>query len=142
MWSGILIPLAPFIMIIFAIWFGSRTKQAQAKHRAEMQKDLLTKFSSAQELSDFLKTDGGKLLMPEPVRERTPARRAGAGILVMVIGVGLMAASATHPPDVEFGNTLLVAGVIVIAAGIGLLISAFVTQRLARKWSTENPQAD
>jgi len=86
MWSGILIPLAPFIMIIFAIWFGSRTKQAQAKHRAEMQKDLLTKFSSAQELSDFLKTDGGKLLMPEPVRERTPARRAGAGILVMVIG--------------------------------------------------------
>jgi len=138
MWTGILVPLAPFIMIIFVIWFGSQVKKTQARHRAEMQKDLLTKFSSGQELAEFLKTDGGKLFMPEPARTRSPAHRAGAGILVLVIGVGLIAASTTHPPDVEFGNMLRVAGYIVIAAGVGLLISAFVTQRLARKWSVED----
>ena len=65
-----LIPLAPFIMIIFVIWFGSQVKKTQARHRAEMQKDMLAKFSSGQELAEFLKTDGGKLFMPEPARNQ------------------------------------------------------------------------
>ena len=99
----------------------------------EMQKDLLTKFSSAQELTEFLKTDGGKLLMPAPVRGRTPANRAGIGVFVLVVGFGLLVAAKISSQS-EMEDDLQIAALLAMAAGIGLLISAWITQKLSRKW--------
>jgi hypothetical protein len=138
-WTANLVPLAPFIMIIFIIWFVSLTRRAQDRHRAEMQKDLLAKFSSASELTEFLKTDGGKLLMPAPIRGRTPANRAGAGVIVVVVGIGMMAGSR-FSTDPDAMGILRIAALIAIATGIGLLISAFVTQKLAQKWREQDKQ--
>ena len=138
-WTENLIPLSPFIVIIFVFWFVSVTRRAQDRQRAEMQKELLTKFSSAQELNEFLKSDGGKLLMPAPVRRRTPANSAGTGVLVLVVGFGLLAA-ARYSTQPELMDTLRIAALLAIAAGIGLLISAFVTQKLSRKWDEQDGQ--
>ena len=43
---------------VFVVWFVSRTRQAELRHRAELQKDLIAKFSSAQEITEFLATPG------------------------------------------------------------------------------------
>jgi len=138
-WTLNLVPLAPFVVIIFVVWFATLTRRAQDRHRAEMQKDLLTKFTSAQELTEFIKTDGGKLLMPAPAKPSTPASRAGTGTFIVIVGFGLLAASMFMPdPDAHGG--LQVAGMLAIAAGIGFLISAFVTQKLNRKWGEEDKQ--
>jgi hypothetical protein len=136
-WAGILVPLAPFVMIIVIVWVGSRSRQAESQRRAEMQKELLAKFSSVQELSEFLKSDGGKLFMPEPQKLRSPAHRVGTGILVLVVGAGMLVSTRFFTFDHDAHQVLSVAGVIVVAAGMGLLISAVVTQRLSRKWESE-----
>ena len=134
--ADVLVPISPFVMVIFIVWFVSLTRRAQERHRAELQKDLLTKFSSPQELSEFLKTDGGKLLMPVPERPRTPARTAGASVIVLVVGFGCLAAALLTKQD-DLKDNLLIAALLTIAAGVGLLISAFVTQKLSRKWGEE-----
>jgi predicted phage tail protein len=133
---GDFVPLAPFIMIIFVVWFVVIRRRAQDRNRTELQKDLLTKFSSAQELTEFMKTDGGKLLMPVPERSRTPASRAGTGVFIIVVGLALLA-SSMFMPEVEAHNGLQVAGLLAMGAGIGFLISAFVTHKLSRKWAEE-----
>jgi hypothetical protein len=140
-WTMNLVPLSPFVMIIFVVWFGSLVRRAQERHRADLQKDLLTKFTSAQELNEFLKTDGGKLLMPLPSRVHTPASRAGTGVFIVVVGLALLASSVPLLGS-EVRDGLQVAGLLAIGAGIGFLISAFVTQKLSRKWGEEakNPQ--
>jgi hypothetical protein len=96
----------------------------------------MTKFTSAQEVAEFMKTDGGKLLMPAPERRCTPASRAGTGVFILVVGFGLLAASM-FMTDAEVHSGLQVAGLLAIAAGIGFLISAVVTQKLSRKWGEE-----
>ena len=134
---GDFVPLAPFIMIIFVVWFGTIKRRAQDRNRTELQKDLLTKFSSAQELTEFMKTDGwDKLLMPAPERIRTPASRAGTGVFIIVVGLALLASSMLMP-QAEAHNGLQVAGLLAMGAGIGFLISAFVTHKLSRKWAGE-----
>jgi len=133
---GDLVPFAPFVMIIFLVWFGTIKRRAQDRNRTEVQKDLLTKFSSAQELTEFMKTDGGKLLMPEPERSRTPASRAGTGVFIIVVGLALLASSMLMP-QAETHSGLQVAGLLAIGAGIGFLISAFVTHKLTQKWGEE-----
>jgi hypothetical protein len=133
---GDLVPFAPFVMIIFVVWFGTIKRRAQDRNRTEVQKDLLTKFSSAQELTEFMKTDGGKLLMPEPERSRTPASRAGTGVFIIVVGLALLASSMLMP-QAETHSGLQVAGLLAIGAGIGFLISAFVTHKLTQKWGEE-----
>jgi hypothetical protein len=130
------IPFAPFIMIIFVVWFATIQRRAQDRNRTELQKDLLTKFSSAQELTEFMKTDGGKLLMPPPERPRTAASRAGTGVFIIVVSIALLASSMLMPqPEAHSG--LQVAGLLALGAGVGFLISAFVTQKLSRKWSQD-----
>jgi Domain of unknown function (DUF6249) len=136
-----LVPISPFVMIIFVYWFISLVHRAKERHRAELQKDLMAKFTSAQEISEFMKTDAGKLLLPTPDRKRTPAARAGTGTFVIIVGLGLFAASL-FSAEVEVHSGLRIAGLLAIAAGIGFLISAIVTQKLSQKWGEEegNPK--
>jgi len=136
-WFSNLIPLAPFIMIVMIVWFGTRSRQAEYQRRAEMQKELLTKFSSAQELAEFMKTDGGKLFMPEPQKVRSPANRVGVACLVLIVGIGLLVARVFATMDRDAQQGISIGGVIVIAAGIGLLISGLVSHHLSRKWESE-----
>jgi uncharacterized membrane protein len=135
-WTDSLISISPFIMIIFVVWFVSLVRRAQERHRAELQKDLMAKFTSAQEVSEFMKTEAGKLLMPTPERRRTSASRAGTGTFIVVVGFALLASSMLMP-EAEVHNGLQVAGLLAIGAGIGFLISAVVTQKLSRKWGEE-----
>ena len=140
-WTETIIPLAPFVMICVIVWVGSRARQEEYKRRAEVQKELLAKFSSGQELAEFMKTDGGKLFMPEPRKLRSPAHRVGSGILVLILGLGMLVSTRFFTFDREAHQGFTVAGVIVVAAGMGLLISALVTQRLSRKWDSETTSA-
>ena len=41
---GALIPLMPFIFVIFIICLGLREKEARARNHTELQKELIAKF--------------------------------------------------------------------------------------------------
>src|SRR5215204_3077286 len=91
---GQLIGLAPFVMVIFVVWFGTRAGMNKRAIRAELQKDILAKFSTGQDLSEFLATDAGKRFMREPQGSSKWAAKgrvinlAVAGIIAVGAGIG------------------------------------------------------
>jgi hypothetical protein len=77
--------------------------------------------------------------MPAPERRRTPANTAGTGTLVLVVGFGLLAGS-WFSSQADIADDIRIGALLAIAAGIGLLVSAFVTQKLSRKWDEQDGQ--
>src|SRR5882762_9991516 len=90
-----LIPLAPFVMIIAVVWLGLREKISRSRLRADLQKEVVAKFSSGQELAEFLNSESGKWFM----QDKSFSKWTGKGRVI----------------------TLVVAGIICIGAGIGFL---------------------
>ena len=55
-----LIPIAFFGFVGFVVWVAISHQTRRATLRADMQKQLLERFSSGQELAAFLETEAGK----------------------------------------------------------------------------------
>lgn len=132
-----LIPVVVFVMIIFALWFNSRERRAKIQARAELNKQLLDKFTSAQELTEFLEREAGRRFlegMGSEKREGPKEKILGiiiSGCILTAIGIGFFWLG-THR------SGLAIPGVPIFGAGFGLLIAAVVTYVLSRKWGLIN----
>ena len=109
-------------------------RQRRMKAQAELHGRLLDKFSSAKEIAEFLQTSGGAQLLEGLSSEREdPAggilRSTHRGIVLVVVAIGCLGLTRAYGWD---NNPLLVVGVILLCLGIGFLISAGVSQRLAK----------
>ncbi len=71
---AIVVPVAAFGMVVLIVWIASREKQSRARYRAEVQRDLIAKFASGQELTEFLKSEGSRALL-RPVSGSRGKRR-------------------------------------------------------------------
>ena len=58
--EGLIIPLGFFGVVGFVVWVAISHRTRRATLRADMQKKLLERFSSGQELAAFLETEAGK----------------------------------------------------------------------------------
>ncbi len=111
--------------------------RAKIRHRTQVQKDLIAKFTSAQELTDFLSSDAGKRLLhgakddaPAPWREAAPRPfREQVGIQISWGVLGLCVGAAIF---VVHGLTLPSA--LFIALGVGFEINALLRVLLTKKW--------
>jgi hypothetical protein len=101
--------------------------RAKIRHRTEVQKELIAKFASAQELAAFLNSDAGKLLLrgakddpvwkeptPRPVDEQIGIA-IGWGVLVLAVGVAVFVVRGLNVPSA-----------VLTALGIGLLFNALL----------------
>src|SRR2546425_11767853 len=88
--QNLLIPLAPFVMIIAVVWLGLREKMAQSRLRADLQKEVVAKFSSGQELAEFLNSESGKWFM----QDKSFSRWAGKGRAITLVVVGMICVGA------------------------------------------------
>src|SRR5882757_6308251 len=91
--------IAPFAFVGFIVWTALRKRQERLEQRAQVQKEIIGKFSSAAEMQEFLKTDAGmsffKDLDPDRIRQSRNIRekaiaRIGLGIVLIVVGAGLV----------------------------------------------------
>ena len=123
-----LVPLGFFIMVVLLAYFGLRRKQVVAREQAELRKHLLDKFATGQEFAAFLETQGGKQFLAEMSQpRRNPWMSFTGGIVCTTLGLawffsGLLlfrAKDQTFP------------GILLLAIGVGLLISAIVSHKLA-----------
>ncbi len=132
---GTFIPFAGIAMIVFIVWFRTREKQARVQARTELHKHLLDKFGSGTELAQFLETEGGKKMIEDLGKGESPKERTVrpviAGTVLTCLGVAFLVLTYREPD-------LVIAGGIVLAIGIGLLIGAFVTLRLSKGWKADN----
>jgi hypothetical protein len=127
--------LPVFGFVAFVLWLGASQARAKIRHRAEMQKELIAKFSSPEELKDFLNSDAGKLLVsgttehlapPRPFHEQVGITVAW-GVLLSCVGAALL---IVRSPTFLPGGAPL--GALVTAVGV-----AFVINALLRVWITK-----
>jgi hypothetical protein len=132
---GYLVPLALFAMVVLIVWLVTRRRQAQIQAQTELRKQLIAKFGSVQELTAFLESDGGRQFFGEmKLPARDPLRLLPAGVITTMVGLGFLGLTLRQ-------KDLIVPGVILLAVGLGLLISAAIAYKLAddKSGRTINP---
>lgn len=134
---GPLVPVAGIAMIIFVLWFNSREKRAKIQARAELNKQLLEKFASAQELTEFLERESGQRFLDGmgPGKQETPKEKILGiivpGCILTAIGSGFFWLGTDR-------SGLLIPGAVISATGVGLLIAAAVTYVFSKRWGLMN----
>lgn len=124
-----------------SVWLVSRHRRERNRARFDLQRRMLEKFGSAGEFTAFIQTEGGhdflNSLSDEP---RTQASRIFSSIqkgaicaLVGVVGFGIV---AWEPRDLM---PLAIPSGVLLAIGLGYLVSAWATYRLSRKWDLLPP---
>lgn len=136
---ALLTPFALFLMIVAIVWLNVRQRQAQVRMRAELHKQLLDKFNSGREFSEFLESRGSQRFLEElwsqskgPKDRILTAMRNG--IVLAVLGLGMLALSLAR-------RGFLVPAVLALALGVGFLISTAISYRFFRQWD-QNQKAN
>ena len=136
--------LAACACMVIVVWIRSRSRQEQARLRAEVQKSLLEKFSSSEEMAAFLASAGSQRFLGDlslekrhsDVKERI-LRSVRAGVIFCTIGLAFLVLAVSAQE-----RRVAVPGVFCLALGIGLLAAATVSYRLGKKWGLTNGSPD
>ena len=133
----VLIPIAFFAMIALIVFVIARRRQAEVRARAEFQKQILDKFGSGKEFADFLGTEASQqffaTLSASSMGPRYRILRTmRGGITVAVLGLGFLLLTPVR-------HGFVVPGVLFLALGAGLLISAATSYHFSKKWSGGGP---
>ena len=127
--EDILIPFVFFAFVGFVVWVAISHQTRRATLRADMQKQLLERFSSGQELAAFLETEAGKEFLRNS-EDRQPRYRwlgmAQGAIVVIFLSIGFLAMSSGQ-------GYMLMPGTILLAIGLGLLAAAGLAWYVGRK---------
>lgn len=131
-----LVPLTVFAAIGYIVYVTvtNRRLVQMARMRADMHGKLLDKLGSGQELVQYLESDAGRTFLEPPPADRSSAysRILGAvqaGIILALLGGTLIVLDAMVP-----GDRSLVAGMLLLALGVGFLISAGASFWLSKAW--------
>jgi hypothetical protein len=130
---SMLVPIAFFAMIVLIIFVIARRRQAELRARTEFQKQILDKFGSGKEFAEFLGTEGSQRFLQSLSGHSFGAgerilRGMRGGITTAVLGIGFLLLTALR-------RGFVVPGVLLLALGAGLLISAAVSYHFSRKWT-------
>lgn len=125
---------------IIKLFLTHRRQMKLAVFNSELNKQLLDKFDSTEELRRFLESDSGRNFIDTvPVERQSPhGRIMGAlqtGLIMAAAGIaGLYLRH--HIPEGE--ETFVFLGALGLALGIGFLLSAGAAWFLSRKWGLIN----
>lgn len=116
------------LMVGWLVWMLTRTNHLKAKARIELQKRLLEKLNSAQEVVQLMRTEEGRQLLEALTIERTtPLEQilssVQKGVILTIVGLGGISLRLFFRTG--FG-LFIVVGVFLGALGIGFLVSAGV----------------
>ena len=122
-----LVPIAPFVTTIAVVWFAMWQKMRQSRLRADLQKELIAKFSSGQELTEFLNSESGKLFM----EYKAGSKWAWKGRAITLVVVGIISIGAgigfLFMPQSRQATGLF------IAVGVALIVSGAISDILAKR---------
>ena len=109
------------------------------KHKSQLQHKIVEKFSGVQELNDFLRSESGnKFLDFLTIKGLAPKEKLLSsiklGAILLCVGI---AALFTGPLFTHVSYEVkIVTGIaiLIIALGIGFLVSSFISCVLSKKW--------
>ena len=143
MWIPILISLGFFAMMIAFFYFSSKSKSDRVRYQAEVQARLIDKFGNGPEFVSFLQSPQGRKFMGEiesapklMTQDRMLSGIRNATVLTF-LGLAFIILSF-----VRYGERgMIFPGLILLALGLGYLVSVILTKRLSREWGMfENHQ--
>lgn len=133
----VILPTFAIVMIVIVVTALERSRRE--RHRLELQKAILERVGSVKDLAEFLTTEQGERFLATLAPTHFRAHHRGlwsvrVGIVLLTIGVFLMVGlhsplgfrGQSQPPALVLGLLLL------IAAGLGMLLSAAVSFAIAR----------
>ena len=145
-YSEIIVVLVVFGFAALVLSIFALRDQARIRHQAELQKELIAKFSSPQELAEFLNSDAGRFLIrgsgavaagsPQPAPRKSTANEVVGttvcwGVLILAVGFGILAVRG-----------LTLAASVLIALGIGFQINSILGYFFSKKsgtWNSSRP---
>jgi hypothetical protein len=132
----VVLTLGQLVFVGFIIWVVARAREARMRLRSEERIRLVERFSSSQELTDFLNSPAGtKLLDVAKAEPAHPMRGISgtvtAGIIALFAGIGFLFVAGELPGYDNDG--FLIPGILGVMAGIGVLLSAFVSTVLYKR---------
>jgi hypothetical protein len=142
---------AVFVFVVLLIVLAAIERWRREKHRLELQKAILERVGTVKDLGEFLTTEQGERFLGSlaPPQFRPQLRTVSAirtGIVFLVVGTFLMfalhtkflgaSASRSTPPALLMGVLLL------LAIGIGMLVSAVVSFFVARRLGLDGRRGD
>jgi hypothetical protein len=141
---GFVVPLGAFLMVVIIVWVASQEKQAKARYRAEVQRELIAKFGSGRELAEFLNSEGSQRLLgtlgSSEEHGGDPRRKAigliTGGIICMSIGGAFFYVGSSW---MGVRQPFLLVGLILLGVGGSLLLSAGISYYLSKKWGLDQP---
>ena len=137
----VVVPLS-ILMIVLLVWLNNRLHVQGVHPRAELNKNFLDKFTSGQELAEFIAKQGcprflGERFLQKPRPHSTKERILGTvkgGVVITTIGLAMLLITVLKAPG------FLIPALIVLSVGLGLLAAAAVSYRLSKAWGLAKDQ--
>ena len=126
---GISVTLA--VVIGWIVWLVSRVQTLKIQSRHDLQQRFLESLTTKGSIDAFLGSASGRLFFDSLERADALASilsATGRGLLLLTLGLGFLVVRLVEP---SFTYATVI-GILLIAAGAGLLISAFVSRKVAR----------
>ncbi|HWM93250.1 MAG TPA: hypothetical protein VN493_20980 [Thermoanaerobaculia bacterium] len=134
-WTVLLL-LGQFAFVGFIIWVVAQAREARMRRRAEERTRMLERFSSPQELAEFLNTDAGsQFLGVLKGRSDHPFRALFGGLIggIITLFIGFAFLIVVYLGRDPSGGNLIVPGTICAMAGLGILIAVGISAWLFRR---------
>jgi hypothetical protein len=135
--------VTPFFLvgwIVYTVSSGKRRSE-RLKATSEFHAKLFERMGSMKEFGEFMDTEGGKAFM-NTLSADTPnsaaahiVRSVENGVICLSIGGGVLLLRWLFP---EIGGGFTIIGTIVLACGVGLLLSCGASYGLSRKFGLLN----
>ena len=127
---ALLTPFGVFALLALIGWLLFRRGQMRTQARMEFHRQLLEKFSSGREFSEFMESKGSKQLLEGLWSEKVNAKdrilqTMRGGVVLTVLGMGALALSWRE-------QGLFVPGAFIAVLGAGLLLSTAISYRLSK----------
>lgn len=135
--ENLMIMVNTLVVFVFFAWvFKVILDSKKLKHKSALHHKLVEKFGNVEELNDFLKSENGsaffKSLSIEGIAPKEKLLSTiTKGIVSGFLGLAFILIGQIFTEEAEFFNAV---GIIIIALGLGFLVSSFVSVFLSKKW--------
>jgi len=125
------------ILFIFGAWlFWSILDWLKMRQKSQLQNKILEKFTTVQEFNDFIQSkEGNTFLNFLSFNGSTPRQKIlsslSKGVIISFVGISLILIGQIFTGESKY---FLAAGVVLIALGVGFLVSTFISYTLSKKW--------
>lgn len=131
-----LIIIIPIMMLFWAWVVWVILEWRKIRHKSVLQSKIVDKFSTAQELNDFLQSqEGNKFLDFLKFNGFAPRDKILSsltrGVILSFLGIALIIIGQIFPEEMRIISAF---GIAVFALALGYLISTFISYKLIKKW--------